>query len=237
MPVSQTDIINLGLTNIGMETVSNPLENSTNGQKALNVWNIALSATLRAHPWNFATQNMKLAIIAGECVPGWQFLYQVPTNCLMVRRIFNPDTELTCGENSGGQAYNYPFSFPDQCVYPPNGYGAFPFGFNPYMAEILRFKEMQSPKSAQKCVASNLDCAWAEFTVMVTNTTLFDACFVDALAWRLSAYLAMPLTNKVEVMQAAEAGYKESIDEARRVNRSEGTEKAKQFSPTLASRG
>jgi hypothetical protein len=46
-----------------------------------------------------------------------------------------------------------------------------------------------------QCVASNLESAYAEFTYKVTDPTLFDPMFVEALSYALASDLAFQLTG------------------------------------------
>lgn len=52
------------------------------------------------------------------------------------------------------------------------------------------------------------------YTARVANPALFDPMFASALAFRLAAYVAMPLTGRVETMQALTALFARALDAA-----------------------
>jgi len=52
----------------------------------------------------------------------------------------------------------------------------------------------------------------------ITDTSLFDAIFDDALAWRIATDLAEEITQSNTKKAAAQEGYRDTIREAKRVN-------------------
>ncbi len=197
---SQVDICNFALSNIGAKSITAIDQISEEARKCLLFWEQALDSTLRSHDWNFAGQNIALALIADETVIGWDYLYGYPANCLMIRKIYSESTDFDAK----------------------------------YTEE---FEEMLSPSTNQKSIATDVEDAYARFTMRVTDTTLFDASFVKALSYELSSLLAKPLTGDLNMAKAMSAAAAGTISAAMGHNKSEGKETLKRTSTTLDSRG
>ena len=60
------------------------------------------------------------------------------------------------------------------------------------------------------------------YIAKITDTTLFDAIFVDTLTAKLSAELAYPVTNSVSLQTQMEKIYKLKLTEARSIDSTEG---------------
>jgi hypothetical protein len=86
---TKTDIVNMALSHIGQKIITS-VESGTEEQakKARLLYDNARDAVLRTRSWNFATKIEPLATISGESIPGWNYLYQRPSKCLLVRKIF-----------------------------------------------------------------------------------------------------------------------------------------------------
>lgn len=98
-------------------------------------------------------------------------------------------------------------------------------------------KLILSPDSKVKAVATNLENAWAEFTYQVTDPTLFDAQFVEALSYRLGAALAQPLAGNIQMGQGLLQMSVTIMDSAKLSNSREGSQQKPNYSSTLAARG
>lgn len=62
-----------------------------------------------------------------------------------------------------------------------------------------------------------------EYLARVTDPGLFDALFIDALAARLAAELAVPLTDNAQLAETMSALYQAKLAEARTTDAMEGT--------------
>lgn len=86
------DICNLALTWLGKNTI-NSVEyergNSAEAQRCKLAFDPTKESVLRDHPWNFATRIEALALVSGQTVPGWNYVYIYPKNCLFHRKVFN----------------------------------------------------------------------------------------------------------------------------------------------------
>lgn len=62
-----------------------------------------------------------------------------------------------------------------------------------------------------------------EYTQQVTDPTQWDPTFGDALSWRISVELSMPLTQSTTILDEMMKGYKDSLAQARALNAIEAT--------------
>lgn len=87
---SQVEIANMALTELGTdaEIANFDTDQTTVGRALRRVWTLSVEATLRAHPWNFAAAREALGASA-ESPPafGWDKAYDLPADCLRVRRL------------------------------------------------------------------------------------------------------------------------------------------------------
>lgn len=73
-----------------------------------------------------------------------------------------------------------------------------------------------------KVLYTNQQDAVLQYTARVSETTLFDPMFVEALAWKLAALICMPLTRDKSIMQMAMNMYVNTIAQAQRADANEG---------------
>jgi hypothetical protein len=89
---SQVEICNLALTHIGQKPITSITEPIESARRLKLVFDVARDTVLEAHEWNFATRVEALALISGESVPGWEYLYKLPAKCLYPRKVFTEAT-------------------------------------------------------------------------------------------------------------------------------------------------
>jgi hypothetical protein len=184
MAISQVEIVNMGLSHIGVKAITSMTESSEPARRASLVYEICRDAVLRAAFWNFATKIEALAEISGESVPGWTYLYAYPSRALFIRKLFD-DTGST----------------------------------NPTACE---FKEVLTPTTNVKALASNVSPAYVEYTKQEVDPTLYDTAFIESFSYKLAAVLAQPLTGNKELGLTMLNTFNSLISDARRVNASEG---------------
>lgn len=98
---SQVTICKRALQKIGAGTITS-LEDATREARACTrVFDTVRDATLRLHPWNFATRRAALA--ADVAVPAWGFLYQYPLPIDFLRLLEIKDGPLYQFESTGAQ--------------------------------------------------------------------------------------------------------------------------------------
>lgn len=82
--MNQVEICNMALMRIGHDRlISSLTEKSAEAGYARAFWDVVRRSVLRAHPWNFATKRVVLAM-AGAGTGNWAYVYALPANCLRV---------------------------------------------------------------------------------------------------------------------------------------------------------
>lgn len=84
---SQVNICNLAYAALGHKAFIQDInESSVEARYAKLQYDVARKATLRIHPWNFATGRATLALTADTSTT-WQYVYALPALCLKARYI------------------------------------------------------------------------------------------------------------------------------------------------------
>ena len=112
------------------------------------------------------------------------------------------------------QGWDYIYAMPASCLVVRK---VFPDG-EADRREPYKFTEVMEPDTKAKSIATDVEEAFAEYTYKVTDTTQFDAAFVQALSSKLAAALAMPLTGDKQLAQMMAANYAQAISEAQKRN-------------------
>ena len=85
---SQVEICNIALNHLGTKTIASINENTEQAVRCNLVWNSIRDTVLRDHPWGFARTVETLSLLSDESIPGWDYLYAYPTNCIKIRKIY-----------------------------------------------------------------------------------------------------------------------------------------------------
>ena len=89
--MTDVDIANLALTELGADTILALDEDSVNARRVNSVYAMIRDEVLRAHPWSFAIKRYYLPTIATTPLFEWQYAYQIPTDCLRVIDVYDKD--------------------------------------------------------------------------------------------------------------------------------------------------
>lgn len=93
---SRVSISNLALTILGADRIT-ALEDNTENAKRLNaIYDYCLEDVLRAHPWNFAIIRQQLALLSSTPIFGYEYEFQLPSDCLRVIEV-NDGTSVITG--------------------------------------------------------------------------------------------------------------------------------------------
>lgn len=192
MSVSDVQICNMALAHCGVTMlIADLAESSTQAGLCNLFYGPIRDKVLQAIPWPFARKYAPLQDM-GNPPANWGFRYLYPTDCLKFRNIVN------------------------------NGYVPFLPGFYPgYYADFtlclpprVSFQVGLAADASSKVIYANVANAQAEYTVQVTDPTLFPQTFVNCLAWALAADLAIPLTTDMQRAQLAQTKYFAALLEA-----------------------
>lgn len=193
---SETEICNLALTRIGHGLITSLSENS----KAAEVCNLhyarTRNAVLRAFPWNFAVKRVTLSL--STTTPNHEFTHQhaLPTDCLKVLR-----TSWEADGASGTAIYGFP------------GVMGYAYDVAPYRIE-------------GRFLVCNESVARIEYIAEIADPAQFDELFVDVLAQRLAAEIAVGLTDNQSLTKTMWEIYTAKLAEARTIDSQEGTPRA-----------
>jgi len=92
---SRVSIANLALTVLGADRITSLEDNSENARRLNAIYDYCVEDVLRAHPWNFAVIRAQLALLSSTPAFGYDYEYQLPTDCLRLLEINNGTTLLT----------------------------------------------------------------------------------------------------------------------------------------------
>lgn len=88
--VSVTDIYNMALSHLGVGKEVGSLTEKTEEARACNrFYETVRDQVLTAFPWPFARKIAELSLVKEDPTDEWDYSYQVPSDCLMVRRILS----------------------------------------------------------------------------------------------------------------------------------------------------
>ena len=99
------------------------------------------------------------------------------------------------------------------------------------------WEKMLSPDTSTPSIATNLENAYARYTVLVTDVTKWDSQFCDCLAWRLAAECAHSLTGSQDIAARMVQAYSAASATAQTSNAVEGHKDEEHYSPYISTRG
>ena len=208
MPSSQVQIANMALDVIGTRSsIASLTEGSAEANAISRHWDNAVDAVLRAAHWNFARKQIALPMLQdgtlGQPVPTpWLYEYAYPSDCVLMRSLVpliqvSPVTPGTPGGPSPIAAYGPPVKFLMSTDTDFNG--------NPI--EVLLTNQPQ---------------AIGVYTFRNTNTAMWDALFVQAMAAYLGARVCIALTGDKNMARMAVQEAQAYAVDAQRMNGNEG---------------
>lgn len=185
--MDDVQICNLALSRIGisLKIASLQTERTKEAIELRNVYELTRDRVLGAAPWPFAKRTVQLAKV-GDTPARWKYRYAYPNDCLALRGLF-PASLIG--------------SFTQQTL-------------RQYLMLNKTPHEMELTTGDVQTIVTDLDQAYAIYTVRVTNPSVFDAAFVSAFAWSLAAEVALPLAKTIDHSRNAGAQYAAEINTA-----------------------
>lgn len=212
MSQSKVGIWNIALKRLGAGNVSLDTEDTTKAITMASLWESCLREVLEAAPWPCATVISAMTELGNyTCPPGWLYGYQYPPKALTVWSVY-PDTGTSSQYNSDLQE-------------------------SIDLKKKYEFRKIFNPGTNSHVLLTNVEDAYCEYTYFLEDPTLFDEAFISALAFRLAADAAMPLTGDEKMAQAMMANYNNAVSEAKRIVAAENNVGTLGQSSTLDSRG
>jgi len=84
---TRVSISNLALTILGADRITSIEDNNENARRLAAIYDSCLDDVLRAHPWNFAIKRQLLARLTSTPVFGYDYEYQLPSDCIRVLEV------------------------------------------------------------------------------------------------------------------------------------------------------
>ena len=88
--MTSTDICNLALAYLAKGRITSLTQNTEEARQCSMHYDHCRKMLLRSYRWGFARRTEKLALSAST-IPGWEYVYGYPSNCLSVRFLFDED--------------------------------------------------------------------------------------------------------------------------------------------------
>lgn len=178
MASSEVEICNRALDAIGAPTITALTEGTRQAGICNRYFPQLRDDVLAAHPWNFAIKRAVLPAL--ETAPAWGFdyAYQIPTDCLRVVEVEGEDA-----------------------IVPPSAW------------------QVESGSIVTDMTAP----LYIRYISRVTETGLFAPLFVSALAARIAAEIAQPLTGSSDIRGRMQKEFADQMRRARSADGQEGT--------------
>ncbi len=194
--MAAVDIANLALGRLGIgQAISSLDETSTPARICKRFYDQCRREVLRSHPWSCVSTTQSIAQVADETYPGWGYVYQYPTNALMVWSV---------ADEGGIRSWSGLYLLYCQ------GYGEQLFAYR----RRYPFKVAMQSDQNSRVLLSDVPSAYAYITFDATNTNLFAADLTSAIADRLAMEVGGPLKVDANLVALAANRYSMSRSQA-----------------------
>ncbi len=168
---STVEICNLALVRLGVRTINSLAEGSSQSIHCDLLFEPTRDALLRMVPWRFATARQTLAQLTEPAPAEWSYAYQLPSDGLAARYV-----EPAAGVGATVDAT----------------------GTSPAIASLPNVATPKYEVRGRVLLTHQPDAVLI-YTARVEDPTQFEPLFVEALACKLAAELAMPLLSDREM--------------------------------------
>lgn len=225
--MAATEICNRALSLIGTRSQIQSLTEASKEARECSLWYDTLRRqALRAVHWGFARAQTNLSLL-GQLDQNtspwpWSFKYTYPASCCAVRYLLPP----TPPQNAG-------------VVVTPRGTLSMPFNWN-QASPVNRFiiaNDLDQYNQQRRVVLSNVCEAQVVYTIDVTDTSLMDDLFQDAITHMLAARIVMQLTGKTSMINTWVGAALGAIDKARAADGNEAMPSTDHTPDWIAVRG
>ncbi len=86
---SRVSIANIAMTILGADRITSLEDNAENARRLTAIYDACREEVLRAHPWNFALIRTQLSRLSSTPVFGFDYEFQLPSDCLRVVQVNN----------------------------------------------------------------------------------------------------------------------------------------------------
>lgn len=190
-PSSILRICNLALSSIGTRSTITSIEEPSPEAINCKLWYDTLRRQLlRCANWGFARRQQSLSLL-GDLLPDgtspypWLFKYLYPADAIKFRYILCPPIQSVAGGIT-----------PPQVGLPIGGANWLSPSRN---NRFIVANELDEYENNRKLLLTNVEAAIGVYTANVTDPTIFDSLFEDALISALAYQLVIPLSGNVSL--------------------------------------
>lgn len=204
MATADVDICNRALYRVGSKVRLSSLDTSTSeeGKACSFLYAQVRDEVLASFPWAFATKRVTLAPLSGVTRSGWAYAFDLPADCVAPLYVFT------------GVRRGAPISGTGPSGYSPVGVS----GLNTYTAggaaQPIPFAVESNDAGDGRLFLCDLPAPELAYVARVTAVVGFPPLFVDAVAWKLAAELALGLPVKPQLEQQCLARYQAALARA-----------------------
>jgi hypothetical protein len=130
--------------------------------------------------------------------------------------------------------YSFVYAYPSSCL---RVLRVFPAGAAKTTREVFEVYNTVITATQYKRIASDIEDAYAEYILAVTDPTLFSLGFVDAMAWKLAAMLCVSVKGSAKDLPMLEAEYTQARSRAQANDANEGVRTPARSTKYKESRG
>jgi len=164
---SEVEICNVALSNIRSTGINSLNESSLQAQQCKLKYPIVRDTVLAAANWGFSNKVAPLALLTST-VFNWKYVYQYPSDCLFINK-------LVLNYETFAQGVSNPY---DNLA--PN---------TPDLNRGVPYKVMNL--DGKKVIVSNNPELRIDYRSRVTDTSMFEVTFTQALSWLLAAEVSI----------------------------------------------
>lgn len=217
---SEVAICNKALSRIGIDQLIESLNDpNSRARQCLLHYAETRDEVLEDFPWNFAQKVSALAVVSGVTVPGWQYVYRYPSDCLRAQVI----------TDEGGARIPLLASFWTYDVWDYDN--LFP------QQNRIPFRVMADPATdGARIIVTDIPDAYMWYTQRVTSPNQFSTLFRSALSWRLAAEISLGVKADPRMHQNAMDKYAWSVSQGQAHSLNEERPDRMQSSPSITIR-
>lgn len=202
MAYSVVDIANLALIRIGVKNISSLTENSVQAITANTTWQYIRDEVLSVKEWAFAKTRVALAKNLIAPAYGFSYAYTLPTDFLRL-----------CSQDSA-----------DASVFPSGLYSEEYETGNSIITTSFTNYKIETISDGSLCLVTNYDNStdniYITYIRRITDVSKFSPLFINALAFRWAAEMAINRTETRSKFSDMMALYQSSLRTAESLNQS-----------------
>jgi hypothetical protein len=194
---SQVSICNQALGWLGANLIISLNDDNKEAQLCKTNYPDIRDAVLEEREWTFCVRRISLSPLVLEPVYGYTNQFLLPPDVIRILNV--PDTRFgDTDDNLIGTGLGGAHEGPDQ---------------QPQLG-TFRVESLQEPTATGKVVLANVDSLFMRVIWRVTNIGLYSPMFIQALAARIAADLAIPLTQNRTLQRDMWTLYKDKLTRA-----------------------